>query len=49
MKLIINADDYGMSDTVNDAIIKGYQNGILSSTCIMANMPAFDDAILPLF
>ena len=45
MKLIINADDFGMSKTVNEAIIDGYKNGILSSTCIMANMPAFEHAV----
>jgi len=45
MELIINADDFGMSRTVNQAIVDGYNNGILTSTCIMANMPAFEDAI----
>ncbi|MGN0005492.1 MAG: carbohydrate deacetylase [Candidatus Gastranaerophilaceae bacterium] len=45
MKLIINADDFGMSKTVNEAIVEGYNNGILSSTCIMANMPAFEQAV----
>ena len=45
MKIIINADDFGMSRTVNQAIVNGYQNGILTSTCIMANMPSFEDAI----
>ena len=45
MKIIINADDFGMSKTVNEAIVEGYQQGILSSTCIMANMPGFNDAI----
>lgn len=44
MQLIINADDFGMSETVNEAIVDGYKNGILSSTCIMANMPAFQNA-----
>ncbi|MBQ2645620.1 ChbG/HpnK family deacetylase [bacterium] len=45
MKVIINADDFGMSRTVNQAIVDGYNNGILTSTCIMANMPSFEDAI----
>jgi len=45
MKVIINADDFGMSRTVNQAIIEGYNNGILTSTCVMANMPGFEDAV----
>ncbi|MCR5261797.1 MAG: ChbG/HpnK family deacetylase [Candidatus Gastranaerophilales bacterium] len=45
MKIIINADDFGMSRTVNQAIVEGYNNGILTSTCIMANMPSFEDAV----
>lgn len=48
MKVIINADDFGMSRSVNTAIVDGYKRGILTSTCIMANMPWFDDAILKL-
>jgi len=45
IKVIINADDFGMSETVNEAILEGFQNGIITSTSIMANMPAFDDAV----
>lgn len=45
MKLIINADDFGMSETVNSAIIEGLTSGILTSTTIMANMPAFESGI----
>lgn len=48
MEVIINADDFGMSRSVNTAIVDGYKRGILTSTCIMANMPWFDDAILKL-
>ena len=45
MDVIINADDFGMSKSVNDAIVDGYINGILSSTCIMPNMEGFLDAV----
>lgn len=45
MKLIINADDFGMSKTVNDAIVNGFNNGIISSTSIIVNMPATEHAI----
>lgn len=45
MKLIINADNYGMTRTVNQAVVDCFQNGILTSASIMPNMPAFEDAV----
>jgi len=45
IRVIINADDFGMSETVNEAITEGYNNGIITSASIMPNMPAFDDAV----
>lgn len=45
IKVIVNADDFGMSETVNEAIVEGFNNGILTATSIMPNMPAFDDAV----
>lgn len=44
-QLIINADDFGMSTEVNGAVLNAYKNGILTSTSLMANAPAFDDAV----
>lgn len=43
--LIINADDFGLSEPTNEGIIKGYKEGVITSTTIMANMPAFKDAV----
>lgn len=43
--IIVNADDFGLSENVNEAIIRSFKEGIISSTTIMANMPAFDDAV----
>jgi hopanoid biosynthesis associated protein HpnK len=43
--LIVNADDFGMTGGVNRAVIDGHTRGIITSTTIMANMPAFDDAV----
>lgn len=43
--LIVNADDFGMTPGVNRAIIEAHTGGILTSTTLMANMPAFDDAV----
>lgn len=44
-QLVFNSDDFGISKNVNEAIYRGYQNGLLTSTCIIANGEAFDDAI----
>src|SRR5574344_2150950 len=44
LKVIINADDFGMSETVNKAIIEGLEKGILEETCIMSNLPGFESA-----
>ena len=44
-RMIINADDFGLSRAVNDGILDAARNGILTSATIMANGPAFDDAI----
>lgn len=38
-KLIINADDFGYSKGVNLGIIEAYQNGVVTSTTMMTNMP----------
>ena len=43
--LIINADDFGLSDTVNKAIIHCLKNGIINSTSLMTNTPGFSDAV----
>ena len=37
MKIIINADDYGMHKDINDGIIKAYNDGVLTSTTVMMN------------
>jgi len=43
--LIINADDFGYNLDVNKGIIDCFEIGCLTSATIMANMPAFDDAV----
>lgn len=45
MKFILNADDFGRTDEVNDAIVYGFDNGYLSRTTIMVNMPYFEKAV----
>lgn len=42
--LIVNADDFGMSSEVNQAIVRCFQRGLISSSTIMSTMPAFEEA-----
>jgi chitin disaccharide deacetylase len=41
---IINADDFGMSASVNQAILIAFNNGWINSASLMANLPGFDEA-----
>ena len=43
--LILNADDFGLTLGVNEAIIRAHREGILTSATLMANAQAFDDAV----
>ena len=42
--LIVNADDFGQSSVVNRAILSCFNQGLISSTTIMTNMPGFEEA-----
>lgn len=42
---IINADDFGLSDSVNRAIAEAFGGGIISNTTMLANGKAFDEAV----
>lgn len=44
-RLIINADDFGFTPDVNAGIIHAHRNGVLTSTTLMANGDAFEDAV----
>ena len=44
-RLIINADDFGLTAGVNRGIVEAHQRGTVSSTTLMANAQAFSDAI----
>ncbi len=46
MKLIVNADDFGLSRGVNYGIIDSLHRGIVRSATLLANAPAFDHAVL---
>lgn len=45
MKFIVNADDFGTSEEVNNTILWMYQNGIVSSASIIANSNRFEMAV----
>ncbi|MCX7970531.1 MAG: chitin disaccharide deacetylase [Negativicutes bacterium] len=40
MKVIINADDFGLTPGVNEGIVRAMRYGVVTSTTWMANMPA---------
>ncbi len=44
-RLILNADDFGLTPGINRAIAELHSAGALTSATLMANGPAFDDAI----
>jgi hopanoid biosynthesis associated protein HpnK len=43
-RLIINADDFGLTAGVNRAIVEAHQRGIVTSATLMAGGTAFDEA-----
>lgn len=45
LSLIVNADDFGLIEKVNEAILKSYRDGILRSASLMANGKSFDHAV----
>jgi hopanoid biosynthesis associated protein HpnK len=44
-RLIVSADDFGLSVEVNEAIERAHREGILSTTCLMVGAPAAADAV----
>jgi len=44
-RLIINADDFGLTVGVNRAILEAHEHGVVTSATLMANGQAFEDAI----
>ncbi len=45
MRLIVNADDFGLTPGVTKGILECMTAGIVSSTTLMANMPSARDAV----
>jgi hopanoid biosynthesis associated protein HpnK len=44
-RLIVNADDFGLTAGVNRAIAEAHTHGIVTSSTLMATGPAFGDAV----
>jgi chitin disaccharide deacetylase len=44
-RLIVNADDFGLTERVNRGILDAYRDGIVTSTTLLANGMAFESAV----
>ena len=44
-RLIVNADDFGLSAAVNAAVIRAHCEGILTTASLIVNEPGFDEAV----
>jgi chitin disaccharide deacetylase len=44
-RLIVNADDFGLSRSVNEAVIRAHREGILTTASLMVNEPGFAEAV----
>ncbi|MBP3925313.1 ChbG/HpnK family deacetylase [bacterium] len=44
-KFILNADDFGLSEYHNRAVLYGYESGILKSASLMVNTSSFSEAV----
>lgn len=43
--LVVNADDFGRSNSINQAVIRAHETGILTTASLMVNEPARDEAV----
>ncbi len=46
LRLIVNADDFGLTRGINRAILQSHQEGIVTSTTLMGNGAAFGEAVV---
>jgi hopanoid biosynthesis associated protein HpnK len=45
-RLIINADDFGRSSSINHAIVRAHREGVLTTASLMVNEAAAEEAVL---
>jgi len=44
-RLIVNADDFGRSESINEAVIRAHREGVLTATSLMVNEPTCAQAV----
>jgi len=44
-RLIVNADDFGLSHPVNEAVVRAHREGILTTASLMVNEAGFEEAV----
>ncbi len=44
-RLIVNADDFGLLPSVNEAVVRAHREGILTTASLMVNEQGFDEAV----
>ncbi|MGA2178218.1 MAG: hopanoid biosynthesis-associated protein HpnK [Verrucomicrobiota bacterium] len=44
-RLIVNADDFGRSHSINEAVIRAHREGILTTASLMVNEPGLEEAV----
>ena len=44
-QLIVTADDFGLTDGVNRAVVRAHREGVVTSASLMVNSPAFESAV----
>ncbi len=44
-RLVVNADDFGRTASINQAVIRAHREGILTTASLMVNEPAFAEAV----
>jgi len=44
-RLVVNADDFGLSSSVNEAVIRAHREGILTTASLMVNEAGFAEAV----
>jgi hopanoid biosynthesis associated protein HpnK len=44
-RLIVNADDFGRSHSINEAVIRAHRDGILTTASLMVNEPGCGEAV----
>lgn len=43
--IIVNADDFGRTESINDSIIYAFERGFINRTTMMVNMPYVEEAV----